>query len=67
MRKHHIAAIVATLLLGSALKVLFLAPTAEANISALQGAGIDVSRMHENRTLPVQAMHDMSFVYSHED
>jgi len=67
MRKHHIAAIVATLLLGSALKVLVFAPTAEANSSAHQGAGIDVSRMHENRTLPVQAMHDMTFIYSHQD
>jgi len=26
---------------------------------------MDVSRMHENKTLPVQASHDMSFVYSH--
>ena len=67
MRRHHIAAIVATLLLASAVKVLFLAPIAEANIRAVEGTGIDVSRMHENRTLPVQAMHDMSFVYSHED
>ena len=64
MRIHHIAALVATILLASAVKVLFFAPIAEANIRA--GAGIDVSRMHENRTLPVQAMHDMSFVYSQE-
>jgi len=67
MRIHHIAAIVATILLAFAVKVFFFAPTAEANIRTVTGAGIDVSRMHENRTLPVQAMHDMSFVYSHED
>ena len=64
MRKHHIAAIVVTILLASAVKVLFFAPIAEANIRA--GVGIDVSRMHENKTLPLQAMHDMSFVYSQE-
>ena len=67
MRKHHIAAIVVTILVGFAVKVFFLAPTAEANVHAAKGAGMDVSRMHENRTLPVQAMHDMTFVYSHED
>ena len=65
MRKHHIAAIVATILLAFAVKVFFFAPIAEANI--LTGAGMDVSRMHENRTLPVHAMHDMTFVYSHGD
>jgi hypothetical protein len=65
MRKHHIAAIVATILLAVAVKVFSSAPTAEANV--LKGAGLDVSRMHENRTLPVQAMHDMTFVYSHAD
>jgi hypothetical protein len=67
MRKHHIAAIVATILLAFAVKVFFFAPIAEANVLAVKGAGIDVSRMHENRTLPVQAVHDMTFVYSHED
>ena len=67
MRKHHIAAIVATILLAVAVKVFFFAPTAEANVRAVKGAGLDVSRMHENRTLPVQAMHDMTFVYSHAD
>ena len=67
MRKHHIAAIVATILLAFAVKVFFLAPTAEANIRAAKGARMDVSRMHENRTLPVQAVHDMTFVYSHGD
>jgi hypothetical protein len=67
MRKHHIAAIVATILVAFAVKVFFLAPTAEANIHAVKGASMDVSRMHENRTLPVQAVHDMTFVYSHGD
>jgi len=66
MRIHHIAALVATILLASAVKVLFFAPTAEANIRAVKGTGVDVTRLHENRTLPAQAMHDMSFVYSQE-
>ena len=67
MRKYHIAAILGTILLAFAVKVFFLAPTAEANIRAVKGARMDVSRMHENRTLPVQVVHDMTFVYSHGD
>jgi len=67
MRKHHIAAILATILIAVAVKVFFWAPTAEANIRAVKSARMDVSRMHENRTLPVQAVHDMTFVYSHGD
>ena len=67
MRKHHIAAIVATILLAVAVKAFFFAQIAEASVRAVKGAGLDVSRMHENRTLPVQAMHDMTFVYSHAD
>jgi hypothetical protein len=67
MRKHHIAAIVATILIAFAVKVFFFAPAAEANVRAIKGVGLDVSRMHENRALPVQAMHDMTFVYSHQD
>ena len=67
MRKHHIAAILATILLAFAVKVFFLALNAEANIRAVNGAVMDVSRMHENKTLPLQAMHDMTFVYSQVD
>ena len=67
MRKHHIVAILATILLAFAVKVFFLALNAEANIRAVNGAVMDVSRMHENKTLPLQAMHDMTFVYSQVD
>jgi hypothetical protein len=66
MRKYQIAAILATILLAFAVKVFFLALNAEANIRAVNRA-TDVSRMLENRTLPVQAAHDMTFVYSHRD
>jgi hypothetical protein len=65
MRKYHIAAILGTILLAFAVKVFFLALNAEANIRAVNEAVMDVSRMHETKTLPVQASHDMSFVYSH--
>ena len=67
MRKHHVAAILATILLAFAVKVFFLALNAEANIRAVNGATMDVSRLHESRTPPVQAVHDMTFIYSHED
>jgi hypothetical protein len=59
--------LVVTILFASAVKVFFLTPTAEANVLAVKGAGMDVSRMHENRALPVQVVHDMTFVYSDEN
>jgi hypothetical protein len=65
MRTRHAIVIVATILLAVAVKVFFLTPAAVAEIRA--GAGLNVSHMHENITLPVQAVHDMTFVYSHGD
>ena len=45
-------------------KAVFLpAPAAEAEVRN----SLDISRMHVDKNLPVQKLHDMTFVYSHED
>ena len=66
MRKNQLTAIVAIILLAVTVKVFFFAQTAKANVDTIKGLGLDVTRMHENKTLPVQAVYDMSFVYSQE-
>ncbi len=65
MRAHHMLGIVAALAIGFAMKLMFFpAPVAVAGPSAIQGPRMDVSRMHENKILPEQKLHDMSFVYA---
>ena len=66
MRANHIIAVAAVVLIGFTVKVGFLsAPIAQANADGLTIAGLDVSKLHVNAKLPEQAMHDMSFVFSH--
>jgi len=53
-----------TCLVGFAIKLFFFAaPPAEAEMRN----SLDISRMHAGKNLPVQKLHDMSFVYSQED
>jgi hypothetical protein len=65
MRKHHIVAVLAVLIIGIGAKQYFFPPIkAEANIP---NASMDVFQMqidHPNKNLPVEKMHDMSFVFS---
>ena len=64
MRVRNVTAIVALVLVGFAVKLFFIpAPPAEAEARN----SLDISRMHVGKNLPVQKLHDMSFVYSHED
>ncbi|MBX9844321.1 MAG: hypothetical protein K2Z80_21185 [Xanthobacteraceae bacterium] len=68
MRPHHIVAIVTALTIGLGVKLFFVsAPTAEANVEAVKVTGIDVARMPMPAGLPLQQMHDMSFVFSDSD
>jgi hypothetical protein len=68
MRAHHAIAIAAVILVGFGVKLFFSsAPTAGADIRAGKGVSIDIAKMHENKNLPEQAMHDMTFVFSHGD
>jgi len=69
MRTYHAIAVVAVILVGVGVKLIFFsAPTAEADPLASRKAGLDVSRMHENvKNLPEQKVHDMSVVFSAGD
>jgi hypothetical protein len=69
MRAHHAIAVVAVILVGVGVKLIFFtAPTAEADPLSLKSVGVDVSQLHQNvKNLPVQKFHDMSFVFSDGD
>jgi hypothetical protein len=71
MRAHHvIIAAVAVILVGFGVKLIFFwAPTAEAKLS-VESVSMDISEIHRNtntKNLPVQKIHDMSFVFSEGD
>jgi hypothetical protein len=63
MRTHHLAGLVAVLLVAFGAKLIFF-PLPVATAGANAAPRMDVSRMHENKALPEQAMRDMSFVYA---
>jgi hypothetical protein len=69
MRAHHAIGIVAVILAGFGLKLLFfLAPIAEADLLGVRSVGMDISQMHQNnKNLPEQKIHDMTFVFSEVD
>jgi hypothetical protein len=69
MRAHHAIGIVAVILVGFGLKLLFFsAPTAEADLRGVRSVGMDISQMHQNnKNLPEQKIHDMTFVFSEVD
>lgn len=72
MRPHHVVAVVAVILIGFGAKLFFFpTPAAEANIHAVPSASMNVLQMHVDypniKNLPVQNVHDLSFVYSDSD
>jgi hypothetical protein len=69
MRAHHAIGIVAVILVGFGLKLLsFSAPIAEADLLGVRSVGMDISQMHQNnKNLPEQKIHDMTFVFSEVD
>jgi len=69
MRTHHVIAVVAAILVGVGVKLIFFtAPTAEADTLSVKSVGVDVSQLHQNvEKLPVQRFHDMSLVFSDGD
>jgi hypothetical protein len=69
MRAHHVIAVVAAVLVGAGVKLIFFtAPTAEADTLSIESVGVDVSQLHRNVTnLPVQTFHDMSLVFPGAD
>ena len=69
MRAHQAIGIVAVILVGFGLKVLFFsAPLAEADLRSVRSVDMDISQMHQkNKNLPEQKIHDMTFVFSGDD
>ena len=72
MRAHHAIAVVTVILISFGVKMFFFsAPTAEADIHAGPSASMDILQLHidhpNRNNLPVQKMHDMSFVFSDSD
>jgi hypothetical protein len=72
MRAHHgIIAAVAVVLVGFGVKLIFFSePTAEAKLLSVKSVSMDISEIHRNtntKTLPVQKIHDMTFVFSDDD
>ena len=65
MRKHHVIAVIVVLFIGLGVKQFSFPPKAA---EALPYAGnTDIRQMHiDHRNLPVQKMHDMSFVFEGE-
>jgi len=67
MRAVHVIAVVAVISIGFGVKLFFFsAPTTEADIHAVPSASMNVLQMHVDypNILPVQKMHDMTFVFS---
>jgi hypothetical protein len=63
MRRHYAVALFAAILVGFTVKLFFFsAAPAEAETRN----SLDISRMHVGKDLPVQNLHDMSFVFSQE-
>ena len=66
MRAHYAIAVVAIVLVALAVKLFFWsAPTAEADTRSVESMRID--KMYKNAALPVQEIHDMTFVFATKD
>ena len=69
MRAHHVIIVaVAVTLIGFGVKLIFFTePVAEAKVLSLKSMSMDISEIHRNtntKNLPVQKIHDMTFVFS---
>jgi hypothetical protein len=68
MRSHHVIAIATAVVIGLGVKLLFISgPSAEAKVDPVERAGVDVSKMPVNAKLPIETIHDMTFVFSHSE
>jgi len=71
IRAHHVIAVVAVVVIGlGAKQFLFPPKQAEANITAISNAGIDVFQLQnstDTKNLPVHKMTDNTFVFPNEE
>lgn len=65
MRTHHVIAFVAVILVGFGVKLIFFSElTAEAKPLSVKSVSIDISEVQRNtKNVPVQKIHDMTFVF----
>ncbi len=68
MRAYHVIAVVAAILVGVGLKLIFFtAPTAEAVSLPIKSAGVDVSHLHQNvKNLAAEKSHGISLTFGDE-
>jgi hypothetical protein len=66
MRARHVIAVVTVILVGFGLKLAFFSgPIAAADVGSVKSVSMDISEMHQNiKNLPVEKLHDMTFVFS---
>jgi hypothetical protein len=64
MRFNHVIAVAFILVLVGAKLTFFAAPIAQADERYIESGSVDVFRIHQSiEKLPVQEIHDMSFVF----
>jgi hypothetical protein len=64
MRARHIIAVAFVLVCVVVKLTFFAAPIAEADARSIESGSVDVFQIHQSiKKLPVQAIHDMSFVF----
>jgi len=64
MRTNHAVALVTVVLVGIGAKLFFFAAPPP---DAVASPGLDISRMNKDKKLPVQKLHDKTFVFSPDD
>jgi hypothetical protein len=66
MRARHVIAVVTVILVGFGLKLTFFSgPIAAADVGSVKSVSMNISEMHQNiKNLPVEKLHDMTFVFS---
>jgi len=67
--RNQIVAIFGVILVAFALKLIFFPPPiALAEVGSVKRTSMDISAMHQNvKNLPVEKIHDMTFVFSDGD
>ena len=64
MRARHIIAVAFVLVCVVVKLTFFAAPIAEADARSIESGSVDVFQIHQSiKKLPVQKIHDMSFVF----
>ena len=68
MRAHHVIAVVAAILVGVGLKLIFFtAPTAESVSIPIKSVGVNVSQLHQNSNdLPAENVRGVPLTFGDE-